>query len=98
MKVATFHHAGAGAHDCSARPASAMVPDTRRTSAPKPCASSTKASGVLSGIATRQRMPAAAAYAAAAAPALPAVGSAIASRPWASATFTARARPRALKE
>src|SRR6267143_6166777 len=58
-------------------PASAIEPGTRYTSAPYDAVSRTIVCGVVSGITTTTRIPARAPYAAHAAPALPAVGSAI---------------------
>jgi len=69
-----------------------------RTSASNARCSIRNASGVSSGTVMRHLMPAAAAYAAAALPALPAEGSAIAPIPQATAPLTASDRPRALKD
>src|SRR5438105_15754644 len=77
-------------------PASAIEPGTRYTSAPYEAVSRTIVCGVVSGITTTTRSPARAPYAAQAAPALPAVGSAIVLTPSSSARVTPTAAPRAL--
>ena len=75
-----------------------MRPSTRPTFAPYASHSIRKTFGVSFGMKTWHSSPAFAAYAAAAPPALPAVGSAIFRAPRAFAIVTAAPSPRALKE
>src|SRR5207248_7821625 len=77
-------------------PASAIEPATSHTSAPYDDVSRWMTCGVVSGITTTTRRPARAPYAAHAAPALPAVGSAIVATPSSFARVTPTAAPRAL--
>src|SRR5688500_2050449 len=75
-----------------------MSPCTSVTRAPYRSHSTRKRSGVSAGMNTSHAIPARAAYAAAAPPALPAVGTAIALCPSSFALETAAARPRALND
>jgi len=77
-------------------PASAIEPSTRYTRAPYAAVSRWMTSGVLAGIATTTPIPARAPYAAQAAPAFPAVGSAMVVMPSSRARVTPSAAPRAL--
>ncbi len=77
--------------------ASVISPSTSSSSAPRARISSRIGRGVSVGAATWAGMSAAAAYAAAAEPAFPAVGSATACIPTSFARDTASASPRALK-
>src|SRR2546423_15483579 len=77
-------------------PASAIDPGTSHTSAPYDAVSRWITCGVVSGITTTMRRPARAPYAAHAAPALPAVGSAMTDTPSSFARVTPTAAPRAL--
>ncbi len=77
-------------------PASAIEPSTRYTRAPYAAVSRWMTSGVVAGITTMTPRPARAPYAAQAAPALPAVGSAIVVAPSSRARVTPTAAPRAL--
>src|SRR5258708_33675742 len=76
-------------------PASAIEPSTRYTRAPYAAVSRWMTSGVVAGITTMTPRPARAPYAAHAAPALPAVGSAIVVAPSSRARVTPTAAPRA---
>src|SRR5215210_2748804 len=98
FKVETSNQPSAGAFAAMNLPQSEMRPSISRTSAPNARDSMMFADGVSAGIAMTQFRPAFAAYAAAAPPALPAVGSAIVFAPSAFATVTAAASPRALNE
>src|SRR5687767_2959478 len=80
------------------RPASVMRPSTSVTLAPYSRHSSTKGRFASFGMNTSHAIPAAAAYAAAALPALPAVGKAIVVAPRYLARVIAADWPRALKE
>src|SRR5260221_12953907 len=77
-------------------PASAIEPGTSQTAAPYALVSRWMTCGVVSGITTTTWIPARAPYAAQAAPALPAVGSAIVVTPSSFARVTPTAAPRGL--
>src|SRR5688572_27269962 len=79
-------------------PQSEMRPSINLTSAPNARHSTIFAEGVSAGIAITHPSPAFAAYAAAAPPALPAVGRATVAAPSAFAMVTAAERPRALND
>ena len=98
LSVDTSNQPSRGARSAMNAPQSEMRPLIRCTVAPKARHSRTIADGVSLGIAMTQSMPAWAAYAAAAPPALPAVGSAIVRMPSAFAMLTAAESPRALNE
>src|SRR5579871_3183564 len=98
FSVETSNQPSRGARSAMNAPQSEIRPSMRRTSAPYALHSRMMADGVSLGIAMTQRRPACAAYAAAALPAFPAVGSATVDTPTACAMLTAAESPRALNE
>src|SRR4029453_13333573 len=98
LSVETSNQPSRAAFSAMNLPQSEIKPSINRTSAPKARDSMMFAFGVSAGIAMTQARPAFAAYAAAAPPAFPAVGSASVRAPSAFAAVTAADSPRALND
>src|SRR5687767_2575769 len=98
LRVETSNQPSFAARSAMNLPQSEMSPSINRTSAPNARDSMMFAAGVSEGIAMTHPNPAFAAYAAAAPPALPAVGKASVFAPSALATVTAADNPRALND